>query len=54
MKPIAKWMLFVALLVIFGCGKKDLNKDLKPVESGGGKPQLIKDGAKDDSAKALK
>jgi len=53
LKPIAKWMAVFALLGVFGCGKKDPNKDLKPVDTSAGKPHPVKD-AGEDSPRALK
>jgi len=55
LKSIAKWFAVFALVGLIGCGKgKDLNKDLKPVDSGSGKPSAVKEGVKDDAGHALK
>jgi hypothetical protein len=51
---MAKWLQVLALFCLIGCGKKDLNKDLKPLDPNVGKPTPVKDAGKDDSARALK
>jgi hypothetical protein len=53
LKAFTKLIVLSALVGALGCGSKDLNKSLKPVDSNAGKPQLIRDAGKDE-AKALK
>jgi len=55
LKTIVKWLPVLALAGLIGCNKgKDLNKDLKPVDPGTGKPHAVKDAGKDDPSPALK
>jgi hypothetical protein len=56
LKPFAKWVAIIALVGLFGCtkGGKDLNKNLKPVDTNAPKPQAIKDASKAEGGQALK
>jgi hypothetical protein len=39
-------ILCVTVLICFGCGQTDLNKDLKPIPADAKPPKMAKDGAR--------
>lgn len=56
MKLLVTWIAAIGLFGMVGCSKSggDLNKSLKPVDPNIGKPQTVKDAAKDDRMVPIK
>lgn len=56
LKLLVNWIALVAFFGLVGCSKSggDLNKSLKPVDPNMGKPQTVKDAAKDDRIAPIK